>query len=451
MINNRYLLLDTSLWAQADHLTVTPGRARKASQNPLFGEDLPWEVRHDNLYANVIFDRTDNLYKCWYNPFIIDAATTDTPPAQRERGAYRAALARARAEEHNRKHREMGVCYAFSTDGIRWQRPELGLLEFNGSTRNNLVMRDVHGVGVTLDPRDPDPAGRFKAFMEGGVARSPDGLHWSPIRPCPEIDARWDTHNNLFWDERHGKYVGITRLWDGRQRTVGRTESEDFKTWTPAVDVLHALPDETDRQAYALIVFPYAQIYLGLLMMFDTATDLVDCELAWSRDTVQWQRVSPGTPLIERGAEGSFDWGCIYAGAYPFLKDGRLQLYYGGSDGPHTDWRSAYLGLATLRPDGFAGLTPVNKTQTATLVTQPVQCSGRQLRLSADADRGMVRAAVVDVDGKGLADSNPIQADVTDLPMQWRDGQDLAALVGRDIQLIFELQDATLYSFSFSD
>ena len=186
-------------------------------------------------------------------------------------------------------------------------------------------------------------------------------------------------------------------------------------------------------------------------MMFDTATDLVDCELAWSRDTVQWQRVSPGTPLIERGAEGSFDWGCIYAGAYPFLKDGRLQLYYGGSDGPHTDWRSAYLGLATLRPDGFAGLTPANRTQTAALVTQPVQCSGRQLRLSADADRGQVRAALVDVDGKGLADSVPIQADVTDLPMQWRDGQDLAALVGREIQLIFELRDATLYSFSFSD
>ena len=76
---------------------------------------------------------------------------------------------------------------------------------------------------------------------------------------------------------------------------------------------------------------------------------------------MQWERVSPGTPLIERGAEGSFDWGCVYAGAYPFLKDGRLQLYYGGSDGPHTDWRSAYLGLATLRPDGFAGLTPASK------------------------------------------------------------------------------------------
>ena len=450
MNQDRYLLLDTSLWAQADHLTVTPGSARKDSQNPLFGEELPWEVRCDNLYPNVIFDPADNLYKCWYNPFIIDAATTDTPPPQRQRGAYRAALAKAAAEPH-RTHREMGLCYAVSADGVRWQKPELGLVEFNGSTRNNLVMRAVHGVGVTLDPRDPDPAGRFKAFMEGGVARSPDGIRWSAMQPCPQIDALWDTHNNLFWDQRRGRYVGITRLWDGRQRTVGRTESEDFNNWTPAVEVLSALPDEPERQTYALIAFPCAQLYLGLLMIFNTTTDLVDCELAWSRDTVQWERVSPGTPLIERGPEGSFDWGCVYAAAYPFLRDGRLQLYYGGSDGPHTDWRAACLGLATLPPDGFAGLTPVGGAQTAALVTQPVLCGGRQLRLSADAHGGMIRAAVADVDGKSLADSIPVQADVTDLPLLWRNGQDLAALVGREVQLIFELRDATLYSFSFND
>ena len=93
MNNDKYLLLDTSLWAQADHLKLTPGLARKAGENPLFGEELPWEVRYDNLYANVIFDPTDNLYNCWYNPFIFDVATTDTPTVQRERGVYRAALA----------------------------------------------------------------------------------------------------------------------------------------------------------------------------------------------------------------------------------------------------------------------------------------------------------------------------------------------------------------------
>ena len=93
MNNDKYLLLDTSLWAQADHLKLTPGLARKAGENPLFGEELPGEVRYDNLYANDIFDPTDNLYKCWYNPFIFDVATTDTPTVQRERGVYRAALA----------------------------------------------------------------------------------------------------------------------------------------------------------------------------------------------------------------------------------------------------------------------------------------------------------------------------------------------------------------------
>ena len=30
------------LWAQADHLKLTPGMARKASESPLSGEELPW-------------------------------------------------------------------------------------------------------------------------------------------------------------------------------------------------------------------------------------------------------------------------------------------------------------------------------------------------------------------------------------------------------------------------
>jgi hypothetical protein len=312
-------------------------------------------------------------------------------------------------------------------------------------------MRRVHGVGVNWDRHDPDPSRRYKAFLKGGVATSPDGLHWSEIRLCPEIEAVWDTHNNLFWDERHGKYVGITRLWDGRERTVGRTESLDWSTWTRSVEVLRALPEELERQTYALIVFPYAQVYLGLVMMFNTVTDLVDCELAWSSDTVHWQRVCPGRALIPRGPEGGFDWGCVYGAAYPFLKDGRLHLYYGGSDGPHTDWRSGYLGLATLRPDGFAGITPVDAARTATLITQPVRCTGRQLCLSADAGGGALRAAVAGVDGLSLVECTPVRTDVTDAVVQWRDGQDLAALIGREIQLVFELQETTLYSFSFAD
>jgi len=433
------MVLNTGIWQDSRNLQRVLGDVRKEAMNPLFVEDRPWEVRFDNLYPNVLFDPQYQLYRCWYNPFIIDEATAGTPLDQRDVVPYRPG-----------HEREMGVCYGTSTDGIRWAKPDLGLIEFDGSTRNNLVMRHVHGVGVTLDPHDPDPRGRYKAFMQGGVATSPDGLHWSEMHPCPEIESRWDTHNNLFWDDRHDRYVGITRLWDGRERIVGRTESGDFRHWTKAEAIMQSLPEEAERQTYAMIVFPYADMYLGLVMMFNTDDDTVDCELAWSPDTLKWDRICPGAPVIPRGPEGRFDKGCIYAAAYPFEQDGELRLYYGGSDGPHTNWRATGLGLAYLRPDGFAGVQPCDRTRTGTLVTQPLECTGPQLRISADAAGGAVRVAVLDTDDMKLENCTPVQANVTDGLVTWGDSDTLASLVGRRIRLQFELRSAVLYAFDCS-
>src|SRR3712207_6984068 len=35
------------------------------------------------------------------------------------------------------------VCYATSDDGLNWERPKLGLVEFNGNKENNLVDLDM--------------------------------------------------------------------------------------------------------------------------------------------------------------------------------------------------------------------------------------------------------------------------------------------------------------------
>ncbi|GIT29989.1 MAG: hypothetical protein Ct9H300mP1_20350 [Planctomycetaceae bacterium] len=48
-------------------------------------------------------------------------------------------------------------CYAESHDGIRWTKPDLGFVEFNGSKKNNIIW---DGVGPTkfspfLDKRPP--------------------------------------------------------------------------------------------------------------------------------------------------------------------------------------------------------------------------------------------------------------------------------------------------------
>ncbi|MFP6873005.1 MAG: serine hydrolase domain-containing protein, partial [Verrucomicrobiales bacterium] len=68
----RYLVLDSRIIEKKQNARLTPGTVKKHPGNPLFGEDRRWEPRYDNMYPNVIYDRAEKLYKCWYSPFIID-------------------------------------------------------------------------------------------------------------------------------------------------------------------------------------------------------------------------------------------------------------------------------------------------------------------------------------------------------------------------------------------
>jgi len=435
-VRAKYLVLDGRVVERADNARLAVGAVSKHRANPLFGEDKPWEPRFDNLYANVLHDAGEKLYKCWYSPFIVDKAVTRTPREKWAQVPYRP------------RGREMGVCYAVSTDGLKWRKPELGLVEFDGGKANNLVVRGPHGAGVFKDPRDADPARRYKMFYKGRgmcVRFSADGLRWGEEIRCAEIDARGDTHNNAFWWGERGKYVGITRLWAG-QRLVGRTESADFRRWTKAVEVLRG---DKENQTYAMPVFRHAGVWLGLAMIFRPRPNRVHCELTWSPDTVKWHRIDKGVPLIANSPKrGDYDWGCAYAAASPVVLDGEIRLYYGASNGTHNGWRDGFLALATLRPDGFAGYEPAEASKPAAVVTRPVLCSGRTVRITADARGGTVRVSLLDAGGKAVAAGGPIRDDVTDAPVKLRGGADLT---GRRVRLKFELTKAKLYAFAFGD
>ncbi len=58
------------------------------------------------------------------------------------------------------------MCYAESDDGVQWTKPELGLVEFNGSKKNNICLIEGEVFSLTRvndflsvlhDPEDPDP------------------------------------------------------------------------------------------------------------------------------------------------------------------------------------------------------------------------------------------------------------------------------------------------------
>ena len=460
MARKRFLLLDSRIIEKVVGGRLFPGEVTKHPANPLFGEDRPWEPYFANLYPNVIYDAEDRLYKCWYNPMIVEERTTSVPVAERNPYNHPDYMA------ITPNGREMGVCYATSVDGIIWNKPDLGLIEFGGDSLNNLVRRGPDGVGVIKDPLDMDPERRYKMFLCGPdkmqVSFSRDGLHWGRPLDIPEVDAH-GTHPNAFWAPDLARYVGITREFAGGNgaRQVCRTESPDFIHWS-ADPVVFEGP-HTRSQAHDMIVFPAAGIYIGLLGMMDFPQDpkvsnmgvTQHVELAWSPDSVTWHRIAEGTPFIghtsadeQRYGTMPYDWGTIFPSA-PIFLDNEVRIYYGAGDWFFFDWRKGYLALATIRPDRWAGYEPLSAQSTAEITTSQFEFDGQNIAITADVgEGGSVLVSVLNKEGGEPAIAEPVYATVTDGQTIWVEKRGLKAFSGRPIRLRFQLRKAKLYSFS---
>ena len=229
----RQLLFDDLFLEKKQGITL---RMVSPMQNdePVLIADKSWENIGIGAYNTVM--RENGKYRMWY-----DATTTD------------------------RQGTELRiVCYAESLDGVNWVKPELGLIEFDGSTNNNIVAPPMsgasqQGASVMLDNQAPQEE-RYKMWFkyhpnsEAGEGRglcamvSPDGLQWKMIDhgyPLSHGNAA-DSQNLPFWDEDLGKYVAFVRTkvpkTDTRQREcfVGLMTSEDFRNWTRAKKILKA-------------------------------------------------------------------------------------------------------------------------------------------------------------------------------------------------------------------
>lgn len=435
---DRFLLLDSRIVEQAKNARLAVGTVRKHEKNPLFGEDKPWEKRFDNLYGNVIYDNEEKIYKCWYSPFIVDHSAKGMTRTERDAKRYKPP-----------RGREMGVCYATSEDGIKWDKPALGLVDYEGNKENNIVWRGPHGAGIFKDHSDSDPARRYKMIFEGmSTSHSADGINWSKPKKIEGIGKiAGDTHNNVFWNPHTATYVGITRTWGNLGREVTRLESSDFVEWKSNGVVMKGL--EKSLQPYAMPVFMHGGVYLGLVAIHaQRPVDRVWTELAWSADATQWHRIAPGKALIpcsEKVLE--YDYGCVYACAYPIFLDKEIRLYYGGSDYHHYGWRNGSLCLATLRPDGFAGYEQESKDKPAIITTTVIPYAGQKIRITADVDDGgSIQVRIVDDKGQDVVTAGTVSKTVTDGRLIW------SRKINADkIRLLFEINNAKLYSFSFAE
>ncbi len=477
--SDRHLFLDDHLLdlTRTQHVTRTlnPPKSIRRVLKP----DRPWEALGFIFYASVVDH--EGVAKLFY-------------------GSYDA---------------EKGKHFALATsqDGLHWERPQLGLTDYQGSRKNSLLPMGAVEAGVFLDPYaapekryrllftrhwpDPSRAGIY-------VASSPDGLHWvtTPERVLPFVP---DSQPSALWDDALQKYVIYLRAWNPR-RSVARVAVSDLEApwpYDPSVPPLHIWgkdkiptisrelptvmsPDEQDPEnlhiyTSAVVRYPFASnAYLAFPAAYsnykgpdwkDRALNgndgSFDVQLAASRDGIVWNRWR--RPYVAAGFHDGLDLRLVSMGQGMVRRGRSLYQYFVGW--PHTHgrpvvwdrdledrarWLKKDLGgiyVATQRVDGFISMDAAPTG--GLLTTQPLLFQGRRLCLNLNtAGSGSTRVAVLDGDGTPIsgfdaADCRVIQADEIDHHVHWKNGADVGALAGRPVRLQFAMGNTKLYALQF--
>ncbi len=396
-------------------------------------------------------------------------------------------------------------CYAESKDGIRWTKPNLGIVDYKGSKANNIILEGTgtHNFAPFKDA-NPDcaPDARFKALagikQEGGLFafKSPDGIHWSMIGDKPLItNGAFDSQNIGFWDPTLGKYraywrtftAGVTeqKVWKpSGYRAIRTGTSKDFINWSNEADLTYV--DSPAEHLYTNQVAPYPRaphLLIGIPTRYvdrgwsDSARALPDLEnrelrasaserygtavtealIMASRDGVHFKRWNEAfiRPGISR--KGTWQYGQNYVahnfvetkstlpGAPDELSFYSTEDYWHGSGGK--------LRRYTLRNDGFVSVKA--STKGGELVTKPFVFSGKMLTMNfATSAVGDIRVEIQHADGKAipgfaLKDCPAHFGDTLERIVGWIGGIDVSKLAGKPIRLRFVLKDADLYSYWF--
>jgi len=415
--------------------------------------DQPWENGGINL-PNVVKD--GDRYRMWYR--------SDAGDPNNDSAAF--------------------SCYAEGSDGIHWTKPDLGIVEFQGSKHNNIYYPtegfQAINPSVILD-ESAAPSERYKMIIQfRGSDRailgytSPDGIAWQQVSANPiQTEGPFDSHNILIRDDERQHYViymrgtstAVPGSFRGGHRAVRRSESEDFRSWTrPELVVESDEDDPPGLHFYTNACIKYgraARAYLMFPMIFyperinpaAPLPGLADVQFVASRDGVTWERRFR-EPFLRPGPDPRnwVDRNPIMGAGVIETAPGEMSMYYSEllreTDG------KGQLRRCTLRTDGFVSVEGPYKGW-GEFVTPPITFSGDRLELNYSTAGGgsifveMQHEDGTPIQGLSLNDCGEVFGDTIDGVVSWKGDAELRTHAGKPVRLRIRLRDASLYAFRF--
>ena len=422
----------------------------------------PWPMR------TVIHDKDEDIFKVWYGG------------------------------THPGEERKWRGGYAVSADGVVWEKPSLGLVEYNGNRRNNIILNDPYGC-VVKDEAERDPNKRYKMLVTRACRYSADGIHWGdrvrvPMRlpgpratdPVVFVRDDQDPDPSRRWKFVYQYYDSATKPGPEKGRMKGIAFGREETRWRGGRDNPILSPnDGFEHENHFLMYIPYEGQYLLLYECGWYHPDgtgrfgaySADIRLAHSRDGEHFTRIRPDQVVIPRGEAGEWDGQFLVISDKAVIHDDRIHLYYAGQG---TDWPSwppgnaapgicfppgcmslSQMGLASLRLDGFTCVHTVDAHSFGVMTTKPFRHdpAGRsQLEVNLAGTRprrDWLQVEVLDgrtgqsLPGFTAAGSAPMVTDDLCATVRWR-GRGLGAVRSCSVRLRFLLFGAArLHSFRF--
>lgn len=436
--------------------------------NPVLKVDREWEKTVEGYpYAapfsdGIWYDPKDQKFKMWYL---------------------------AGAGKVNQTKHSLCTCYAESSDGIHWEKPELDVVP--GTNIVDIMNRD--SATIWLDREETDEQKRFKMFSveykddyiqwQYVLKYSADGIHWSEgVAQSGAVSDRSTAFYNPFLKKwvlsmRHHNSVS----W----RSRAYLENEDPEL---AVSLAHRLregtidknvvfwftPDDKEKVheeypdvipgIYNFDAIAYESIMLGIYSQWQGPENHIcreammpkrnEIQLGYSRDGFHFARpIHESFMAVSTDNNTNWNYGNMQSvNGVPLIVDDHLYFYSSGRCRNNVWWDSGTsCGLAILRRDGFCSL---HTDTTGEILTENVTFDGKYFFVNADVS-GELRVEILGKDGKVIPGFEKevccaMQEDSTKFQITWQGKKTLDELAGQVVQLRFQMTKGDLYSFWIS-
>ena len=401
------------------------------------------------------------------------------------------------------------VCYAESRDGLHWERPNLGLYEFEGSKDNNILFgpRDRAWDNFFV-MKDENPAclpeEKYKATALWQDDRGPrgyglmclvssDGIHFKEKKVF-STDGVYDSVNTLHWSPYHKKYFCFYRSFHEKAddpsspfnetsvRDIHVIESADFEHWSESELFDFGGAEDYPLYTNCASLYPFDKRYFvgfptryverrAWSKNFDRLSGknfrlehmkqaaryglaITDCVFMSSRDGHHWKRFDEA--YLTPGPEHDYNW--MYGDCYPAVglipTPGR---FFGEEDelsmlveAFHWDDRPTELIRYVTRKEGFASYKAPYREKKLTTKVFTTDADELHINFRTSA-RGHIYIRVLNPDGTPVPgyDSGELFGDTTDRVADF--DEPLSALRGKKLRLEFSMSDAALYSFTLKE